>query len=70
MNRRAALKAVGAVAGTLYGTTRGVTAQRQMMLVLDDLQVITVRYRGREVSVSPSEIVDALQGKNRPQGDS
>jgi hypothetical protein len=55
---------VAGLAGTLYATTAGAGSQgRIMMLALDDVQEIIVRYRGRQVAISPAMIVDALSGK-------
>lgn len=60
MNRRTALTYVATIAGYLYGRpVRGEQGQ-QMQLVLDNVELIVVQYRGRRVMVSPHEILDAL----------
>jgi acetolactate synthase small subunit len=63
LTRRAALQAVGAMVGVLYGTTTVANGQKTLMLALDDVGAITLRFRGRTVSVSPAQVVDALSGR-------
>lgn len=60
MNRRTALAYVGTIAGYLYGRPIRAEQGQAMLLVLDGVEVIDVRYRGRRVMVNPHEILDAL----------
>ncbi len=60
MNRRTALATLGTVVGYIYG--RPVKAQNAniMLLALDGVDVIEVRYRGQRVFVNPAEVMAAL----------
>jgi hypothetical protein len=37
--------------------------RRQMLLALDAIDDIVIRYRGRQVVLTPSEVMDQLGGK-------
>jgi len=64
LSRRQALEAVAIIAGSIYSVPVGATQYgRVMMLALDDVAEIVVRYRGRQVSVNPAEVIMALSGK-------
>lgn len=61
LSRRQAIVAVVAGAGYLNGTVVP-TAQGQpaMFLNFDGVAVVVVRYAGRQVTLNPHEILDAL----------
>ena len=63
LTRRQALVVVGGITGALYSKQVGIGAQgRQMFLALDDVQEIVFRYRGRQVSINPAAVLEALAG--------
>lgn len=61
MTRRTAIAFVGTIAAYLHGKPVRAEQGQGMQLVLDGVAEVTVIYRGRRVSVSPAEILDALQ---------
>lgn len=64
LTRRQAIVVVTGVVGTIYSRPIASTQSgRVMMLALDDVQEIQIRYRGRVASVSPAMVIDALTGK-------
>jgi hypothetical protein len=61
MDRRTALTAVATLCGYLYGKPVVAQSGQVMLLALDGVDVIEVRYRGQRVFVNPAEVVAALQ---------
>lgn len=68
LTRRMALQLVGGMTAALYGAP-GISAdgQRGILLALDDVQQITLRYRGRTATISPGELLDALGGTTKKE---
>lgn len=68
LTRRQALVTVAGIVGTLHARPVASTQYgRVMLLVLDDVQEIQIRYRGRVASVNPTMVIDALSGKGEQE---
>jgi len=49
--------------GKLTAVGNGQGARRQILLALDAVDDIVIRYRGRQVVLTPTEVMDQLGGK-------
>lgn len=66
MTRRNALTVLGAMVGYIYGRPVQAQGANIMLLALDGVDVIEVRYRGQRVFVNPAEIIAALEPSSYP----